>query len=87
MFATAVIRGRNQVIVETHSENILLRIRRLIRNGKLRPDEVAVLYVDNVDEAGATVRRLRLGDRGELLDPWPTGFFDDGLADILGITK
>jgi predicted ATPase len=43
--------------------------------------------VDNVDEAGASVRRLRLGDRGELLDPWPTGFFDDGLADILGITK
>ncbi len=87
LFATAVVRGRNQVIVETHSENILLRVRRLIRNGKLRPEEVAVLYVDNVDEAGASVRRLRLGDRGELLDPWPTGFFDDGLADILGITK
>lgn len=86
LFATAVIRGRNQVIIETHSESILLRLRRLIRNGKLRADDVAVLYVDNVDEAGATARRLRIGERGELLDPWPTGFFDDGLADILGIT-
>lgn len=86
LFATAAVLGRNQVIVETHSEAILLRLRRLIRGGKLRPDDVAVVYVDNTAAEGASVRRLRLGDRGELLDPWPTGFFDDGLADILGIT-
>lgn len=87
LFATSVARFGNQVILETHSENILLRVRRLIRGGKLRSDEVAVLYVDNTAESGATVRRLRLGPEGELLDPWPTGFFDDGLADILGITE
>ncbi|BDZ39766.1 AAA family ATPase [Microbacterium suwonense] len=87
LFATAAVMGRNQVIVETHSEAILLRLRRLIRGGKLRPDAVAVIYVDNTAAEGASVRRLRLGDRGELLDPWPTGFFDDGLADILGITS
>jgi len=86
LFATAAVMGRNQVIVETHSEAILLRVRRLIRGGRLRPDDVAVIYVDNTASEGASVRRLRLGDRGELLDPWPTGFFDDGLADILGIT-
>lgn len=86
LFATAVVRRENQVIVETHSESILLRLRRLIRGGKLHPDEVAVIYVDNTGEDGASIRRLRLGAQGELLDPWPTGFFDDGLADILGIT-
>lgn len=87
LFTSSVVKNGNQVIVETHSENILLRVRRLIRGGKLRAEDVAVLYVDNVGETGATVSRLRLGDQGELLDPWPTGFFDDGLADILGITK
>lgn len=86
LFATAAVAGANQVIVETHSEAILLRLRRLIRGGQLRPDDVAVIYVDNTAANGASVRRLRLGDQGELLDPWPTGFFDDGLADILGIT-
>ena len=86
LFATAVVRGGNQLIVETHSESILLRIRRLIRGGQLHPEDVAVIYVDNTDEDGASIRRLRLGAQGELLDPWPTGFFDDGLADILGIT-
>ncbi|MGO4690176.1 AAA family ATPase [Glaciibacter sp. 2TAF33] len=87
LFATAAVGRGNQIIVETHSESILLRTRRLIRGGKLRPEEVAVIYVDNTGESGVTVRRLRLGERGELLDPWPTGFFDDGLADILGSTS
>ena len=86
LFATSAITFGNQVIVETHSESILLRIRRLIRAGKLLPDHVSVLYVDNGGE-GANVRRLRLGEHGELLDPWPTGFFDDSLSDVLGITE
>lgn len=85
LFVDSVIRG-NQIIAETHSENILLRVRRLVREQRLAPDDVALVYVDN-DDDGATVRRLRLGDSGELLDPWPTGFFDDTLADILGITE
>lgn len=87
LFATAVVSRGNQVIVETHSESILLRVRRLVRGRKLRPEEVAVIYVDNNASNGATVRRLRLGNQGELLDPWPSGFFDDSLADILDITS
>lgn len=87
LFATSVLTRGNQVILETHSESILLRVRRLIRRGTLLPSEVAVLYVDNNDEDGATVRRLRLGAQGELLEPWPSGFFDDSLADIMDITS
>lgn len=83
LVATSVLGFGNQVILETHSESILLRVRRLIRRGKLLPDEVALLYVDNTDK-GASVRRLRLGEQGELLDRWPTGFYDDRLEDVLG---
>lgn len=84
LFAWSVLRGGNQIVAETHSENILLRVRKLIRQGKLKPTDVAVIYVDNNNDDGAVVRRLRLGGRGELLDPWPTGFFDDSLDDVLG---
>ena len=83
LFATSAVTFGNQVIAETHSEGILLRLRRLIRVGSLHPDDVSVLYVDNGD-GGANIRRLRLGAQGELLDPWPTGFFDDSLDDVLG---
>lgn len=84
LFALSMLRRGNQVLVETHSESLLLRVRRLVRAGRLLPGEVAVLYVDNTRDSGATIRRLRLGDHGELLDPWPDGFFDDSLADVLG---
>lgn len=84
LFVDSVIRG-DQIIAETHSENILLRVRRLIREQHIAADDVAVVYVDNTD-AGVMISRLRLGSSGELLDPWPSGFFDDSLADILGAT-
>lgn len=83
LFVDSVLRG-NQVIAETHSENILLRLGRLIRQGKINPAIVSILYVDNRDAEGASVRRLRLSRQGSLLDPWPAGFFDDSLDDILG---
>lgn len=84
LFATSVVERGNQIIVETHSESLLLRARRLVRRGILQPADVAVLYVDNAAGTGVSVRRLRLGVEGELLDPWSTGFFDDTLDDVLG---
>lgn len=80
----SVLSRGNQLIVETHSESILLRVRRLIRLGMISASDVALLYVSNTEGGGARVSRLELGDSGELLDPWPTGFFDDTLDDVLG---
>lgn len=75
--------GGNQLLVETHSEHLLLRLQRRIREGRVDPKDVAVLYVDH-DGESATVKRLRLGSNGEMLDPWPEGFFDESLDDLLG---
>lgn len=74
----------NQVIAETHSEHILLRIQRSIREERVSPNDVSILYVDQEDDGGARARRLRLASDGSFLDPWPGGFFDDSIEDILG---
>ncbi|MFM7167725.1 MAG: AAA family ATPase, partial [Planctomycetaceae bacterium] len=73
--------GKVQWIVETHSELLILRIQRRIREGILNPQDVCVLYVDHVD-GGARVSRLRLDERGEFIDEWPDGFFDDGYLEV-----
>ena len=86
LFVDTAKRG-NQIIAETHSENILLRVQRLIRAGELSADKVAVLYVSNDSARGAVVSRLRLDEEGDLLDLWPSGFFDDRLADVLGLDR
>lgn len=83
LLVETVARG-NQVIAETHSENILLRVQRLVRQGAIQPHDVAIIYVEN-GPSGASASRLRLDSRGGLLDPWPTGFFDDRLMDVLGL--
>lgn len=72
----------NQLIVETHSEHLMLRVQRRIREGALDPESVSVVYVDRAPDGPASIRQLRLNDHGEFLDEWPGGFFDDRLSDL-----
>jgi AAA ATPase domain len=67
----------NRYIIETHSEHLLLRLQRLIRVGQLDPADVSVLYVHKGRWASKVIP-IRLGDSGQLVDPWPGGFFEEG---------
>jgi predicted ATPase len=75
------------VILETHSELIPLRLMRRIRESfeqkekqnaiGLAEQDVAIYYIEPFN--GATVAtRLNLSEKGQLLDPWPEGFFEEG---------
>ena len=76
---------RNAFIVETHSEHLLLRLQRLIRLGKLRSTDVSVVYVERgVD--GSRIVQLRLDASGDLIDPWPGGFFEEGFAEMFDLS-
>jgi hypothetical protein len=83
LLVDTVTAGRAQVLVETHSEHLVLRLLRRVREGRLAPADLAILYVDLHDDGGAFVRRLAVDDAGDLVDGWPGGFFDDRLADVL----
>lgn len=74
----------NQILVETHSEHLVLRVLRRIREGDLAPDDVSILYVDLLADGAAHVRRLDVDADGELIDGWPGGFFDERLEEVLG---
>lgn len=77
----------HQIIVETHSEHLLLRILKRIRQtsqGKapacelaLHPEDVVVVYFDPKPDGTTTVKRLRISEDGEFLDRWPRGFFTE----------
>jgi hypothetical protein len=82
----------NQFLIETHSEHLLLRIMRRIRetaNGSLPPhlppvtaSDISVLYVEPAAE-GSIVRTMPLSEDGHLLYDWPGGFFEEGLREVL----
>ncbi len=81
----SVIAGRCSTIVETHSETFVLRIRRRVAEGALRPQDVALYWVD--DEAATTeVRRLHIDERGHIED-WPEGWFDTAVHEVRAIHR
>ena len=76
------IRGPgNQWIVETHSEMIIRRIQRRIREGVINNEDVSVLYVDIQDDGSSTIQQLRLNENGYWIDDWPDGFFDESVEE------
>ena len=81
----------NTLLLETHSEHLLLRIMRRMREtstGELpegapavRPEDIMVLFVEP-DGSQSIVREMPLNERGELVKAWPGGFFEEGLREI-----
>jgi hypothetical protein len=43
-----------------------------------------VIYVEQAQDGTSTARNLRIGEDGALVDPFPVGFLDWGLEDLLG---
>jgi hypothetical protein len=74
------------LLIETHSEHIILRLLRRIRETSegnlppgvtgLEPNDISVIYVEGSDD-GVQFRALRVDRDGEFLDQWPKGFFEE----------
>lgn len=83
---SALGKNGNRFIIETHSEHLILRILRRIRettldqlpDGELplRPQDVCVLYVQRT-EGGSEVVELPVTEDGDFEQDWPEGFFDE----------
>ena len=83
--------GGNTFLIETHSEHLLLRILRRIRettDGELpegipaiQPEQVAVLYVEPRG-ANTEVLHIPLTSDGEFERPWPEGFFAERAKEL-----
>jgi hypothetical protein len=72
----------HQFLIETHSEHLILRLRRLVREGKVKPDEIAVIYVDRGRE-GSTAQRIGVKPDGTFDREWPGGFFPERMKELL----
>ena len=73
-----------QWFVETHSEALMVRVQRRIREGRLPAEHVSVLYVHSPEEVeGSVIRPLSLDEKGFFLDPWPDGFFEEGMDEAM----
>jgi ABC-type ATPase involved in cell division len=88
---SALGEGGNTLLVETHSEHLILRILRRIRettDGELPqgltpvdPEQVAVIYIQPGDD-GARVLHIPVTEDGEFERPWPQGFFPERAREL-----
>lgn len=74
----------NRLVVETHSEHLLLRLQRRIAEKQLDHELLHVAYVDRLGDT-ATIEELEVDEDGQLVTGWPEGFFDSRFDDLLAI--
>jgi len=83
--------GRRLLVVETHSEHLILRLLRRIREttdkqlaegaAPFSVDKLSVVHVESQPQ-GVCIRRLRVDEHGEFQDRWPKGFFEERAAEL-----
>tara|TARA_B110000967_G_C18886939_1_gene564607 strand:+ start:314 stop:2428 length:2115 start_codon:yes stop_codon:yes gene_type:complete len=81
---TEIIKANSSnVIIETHSEHFILRIQKLIRDAKIKPDLVSINYV-YLDEngEGSKIDHMPLNEKGKFIKKWRHGFFNERLNEL-----
>jgi hypothetical protein len=91
LFIESALRRSNALLIETHSEHLILRILRRIRETsagelpgaatRITPDQVAVLYV-RPGKNGAEVVHIPVTADGDFDRPWPEGFFAERAREL-----
>jgi len=84
LFLAAARHTSTRFLIETHSETLLLRLRRHIAQG-LDPTTVAVYFVDRVG-GEAVARQIHINTDGNL-DYWPTGVFAEDLDETRALVR
>ncbi|MBU4261100.1 MAG: DUF3696 domain-containing protein [Proteobacteria bacterium] len=77
-------------ILETHSEHLMLRFLRRIRetgedkapgNRTLTPTELAIYFIEQ-GETGISCLPIRVDEDGDFIDRWPKGFFNERVKEL-----
>ena len=90
-----IANSKNQFIIETHSEHLLLRLLRRIRDTEnkvstatdlpLKSEDIAVYYFDPQVNGGTIVTRQLVTPLGDFYNDWPKGFFAERDGDLFNV--
>jgi len=88
LFAKSAKNYNQTFIIETHSENILLRLRKLVVENDFgfTSDDIIIYWVDKNENGGQKINPIYVDEEGTLTD-WPEGVFDENLKEIFELNK
>jgi predicted ATPase len=77
--------SNKRYLIETHSQNFVLRLRRLVAQGKLKPEELAIYYVDfKEEEYLSELKPIKVNLDGSV-NWWPDGVFGETIIETRAI--
>jgi hypothetical protein len=79
-FLLEIAKTERQIIVETHSEYIVTRLRLNSLDNSGSRDVAKILFVEKDPHEGTSYREVKVNEFGEIQN-WPSGFFDQASAD------
>lgn len=71
-----------QLLIETHSEHMLLRMQSHIARGTIKAEDVNVFYIDPAGKGKRKmIHQIPVGEDGYFVEDWPKGFFPERLKE------
>lgn len=88
LFAQSAKENNQTYVIETHSENILLRLRRLIVQNDFgfTKDDLVIYWVEDSENEGQQLLEITVDEEGVLSD-WRDGVFNENVKEILEMQK
>ncbi len=74
------------LIVETHSEMLLLRARRWVAEGRIPAEDVRIYWIDDEGEKGTHAKHIPISTTGQMTG-WPENVFYEDYEEILAIQR
>ena len=75
------------MLLETHSEHLIAGLQILIANGTVRPEDVALYFVDK-PSSRSEIRRIVIDDDGHIPpESWPPDFMNEAVTLALKLAE
>lgn len=85
-FVLDLYNSQKNVLLETHSEHLVVRLQQHVASGSINKDDIAFYYIYACNgKKGAKL--LTLDDLGSFKDEWPQGFFPQRLEEAKALAK
>jgi len=85
LFVNSLADKNKRYLIETHSQNFILRIRRLIAEGKFNKNNLALYWIDFDEEKNVSnINEIKVDDLGKV-DFWPENIFRESLDEAIAL--
>ena len=88
LLANAALADTNKkFLVETHSLNLMIRLRTLIAKGILKKEDVALYYIDYDEKSSSSnLKEVLIDEKGDVRH-WPENMFNETLSEALALRE